>query len=575
MSSKFVVQLHHWPWSTGIREETVNLTAGVEPFPFYGSPVVSVSTRASLFLPQRHERFAPFGPPFKTLDGEYCLYETPHGVMVTRGCSSTKTGGEIRVRTESSRDTVYFMPLGAKPRCVQNGKGDEGEETRLARVVVAWSQFFDNLIEQSKKTRRENKLPWSEVLAIILKIAEEVAEPRMALIVDIAERMHARLLLVVNAARKILLRERLMLPAGRVAETDIACLRWFVRQPGETMAQKAAANRQRLLGVTRRDSFDTLENRVLKEFLSRCADEGSRYLHTEVGDDEQLQHSSRASTVRKYRHLCAGLHQVPHLEKVAAVPPVPRPNYVLQNDYLYKQIWDQYVRLLRREDEEDRLWDWQARTWADVARLLVNAALFELSREVCNGSEPKLRFEELASSGIRLLGEQHLGSRTAAGSEPGPFMVSRRGTGRSRASVLEIVHPSQAGEHPATWLLGRLGGHLYLVLTPLAGGRRSVVVVWAVHTAGAEAHPAWENIGRLAGQALQNHVRNLDELRDPDLPILRGFVVASHMESKFAELHPGVGGGLHLVQVAADQRCWEDALAGITAVIEVTMEAVI
>ena len=575
MPSKFVVQLHHWPWSTGIREETVNLTAGVGPFPFYGSPVVSVSTRASLFLPQRHERFAPFGPPFKTLDGEYCLYETPHGVMATRSSSSTKTGGEIRVRTESSRDTVYFMPLGAKPRCVQNGKGDEGEETRLARVVVAWSQFFDDLIEETKKTGRENKLPWLEVLAIILKIAEQVAEPRMALIVNIAERMHARLLLVVNAARKILFRERLMLPAGRVAETDTACLRWFVRQAGETMAQKAAANRQRLLGVARRDSFDTLENRVLKDFLSRCAHEGSRYLNTEVGDDQQLQQSKRARTVRKYRHLCTALHQAPHLERVAAPPPAPRPNYVLQNDYRYKQIWHQYVRLLRREDEEDRLWDWQSRTWADLARLLVNAAIYELSREVCNGSKANLRFEELLASVIHVYMEQHLGSRTGAGSEPGPFLVSRRGTGRNQASVLEIVHPSQAGEHPATRLLGRLGGHLYLVLTPLAGGQRSVVVVWAVHTGGAETHPAWEVIGRSAGRALQNHVRILDELRDPDLPNLHGFIVASDMESKSAELHDCIGGGLHLVQVATDQRCWQDALAGITAVIEVIMEAVL
>ncbi len=47
------------------------------------------------------------------------------------------------------------------------------------------------------------------------------------------------------------------------------------------------------------------------------------------------------------------------------------------------------------------------------------------------------------------------------------------------------------------------------------------------------------------------------------------------MESKSAELHPGKDGGLHLVQVATDQRCWKDALAGISTVIEDILETVL
>ena len=89
MGSKIEVQLHLWPWSTGIRDdnETLDLMTGPVIFPFYGSPFISVSSRASLFLPQRHEKFVPFGPPFQTLVGEYRLYETPHGVLTTRACA--------------------------------------------------------------------------------------------------------------------------------------------------------------------------------------------------------------------------------------------------------------------------------------------------------------------------------------------------------------------------------------------------------------------------------------------------------------------------------------------------------
>jgi hypothetical protein len=176
------------------------------------------------------------------------------------------------------------------------------------------------------------------------------------------------------------------------------------------------------------------------------------------------------------------------------------------------------------------------------------------------------------ASSVRLAGEQLLGSRIPAGSEPGPFLVGRRGAKRSQFSVLEIVHPDHAGEHTATRLLGRVGGHLYIVLTPLSGGQRLVLVVWAVHTAGAEDHPPWSEIGHSAGRALQTHSRILDE-QDPYSPILRGFVVTSDMESRAADVHPGERQGLHLVQVATDQRCWRDALIWIKLVIEDILEA--
>ncbi|MBM3302296.1 MAG: DUF2357 domain-containing protein, partial [Deltaproteobacteria bacterium] len=346
----------------------------------------------------------------------------------------------------------------------------------------------------------------------------EPQQPRKALIVHIAENMRGKLPQIVAAARRILCRERLLLPADRVFETDNACLRWMVRQPGETMIQKAAANRQRFLGIARRESFDTLENRVMKDFICRCSNEGRRYLKTEVGDNPGLQRSERAVTVRQYHHLCADLSRTSFLENVAAPPPVPKPNYVLQNDIRYREIWRHYVRLLRREEEEDCLWDWQSRTWADVCRFLVCAALFDLSMNQAG----ELIVEERLTSAVRLAGEQRLGSRILAGSEPGPFLVTRRGLERSRAFVLEIVHPEHAGEHPATRFLGRTGGHLYLVMTPLSGGRPLILIVWAIHTAATENRPHWTEIGSSAGRALQNHKRIFDQARELDFPRLRG-----------------------------------------------------
>ncbi|RLA81390.1 MAG: hypothetical protein DRG33_00710 [Deltaproteobacteria bacterium] len=564
------VQLHLWPWSEGISEETINLTKDEVSFQFLGSPALSISTRAELYLPRRYERFVPFGPPYKTLAGDYCLYEAPHGILASKYGKVHNCAGEIRINP--GRETVLLKTQNARMRFVWDEKEKKCEETKLARTVVAWSQFFDDLLDSAKKAGRENRLPWAEAVKNILDIAEkDLRQPRKALIVDIAEQMRGKLQQIVAAARRILNRERLMMPADRVSEIDTACLRWMDRQPGETLIQKAATNRQRFLGIARRESFDTLENRVMKDFLRRCSHEGRRYEKTEVGDNPGLKQSERAVLVRQYLNLCTELGRTPFLEGVATPPSAPKPNYVLQNDIRYREIWHHYIRLLRREDAEDCLWDWQSRTWADVCRFLVCASIFDLS----TNPSGEVLFKELLASAVRLAGEQRLGTRILAGSEPGPFLVTRRGQERSRASILEIVHPDQAGEHPATRHLGRTGGHLYLVLIPLSGGRPLVLILWAIHTAAAEQHQPWIEVGYSARRALQNHRRIFDQQREPDFPLLRGFIVASDMEATAADLHPGASEDLHLVQVPTDQRHWKEAIGGISLVIQDILEAVL
>lgn len=564
------VQLHIWPWSEGIREETVNLTSGESSFSFWGSPVLSISTKAEIYLPRRHERFFPFGPSFNTPAGEYRLYEAPHGILASKYRQLIDTLGSLRIKVGRVRESVRLKPHGARRRFTGHDERERGEETPLARTVIAWSQFFDDLLDSARKAGHENRLPWVEAVKSIPDVGEP-QQPRKALIVHIAEHMRGKLPQIVSAARRILSRERLLLPAERVFETDTACLRWMVRQPGETMIQKAAANRQRFLGVARRESFDTLENRVMKDFICRCSIEGRRYLKTEIGDNLGFQQSERALTVRQYHNLCTDLGRTPFFENVAAPPAVPKPNYVLQNDVRYREIWKHYIRLLRREEEEDSLWDWQSRTWADICRFLVSTALIDVSMNQAG----KLIVEELLTSGVRLTREQRLGSRIHAGSEPGPFLVRYRKLDRSRAFVLEIVHSDHAGEHPVTRLLGRIGGHLYLVMSSLSGGRPLVLVVWAVHTAAVEQHPSWREIARSAGRALQNHRRIIDQSRELDTPRLRGFVIASDLEATAADLYPGASEDLHLVQVPTDQRHWQDAMAGISLVIQDILEAVL
>lgn len=554
------VQLHEWPWSVGIPEETHDLTSGRVEFPFYGSPVVSVIEGTKLFLPHRHEQFRPVGPVFKTHAGNCQLFQSPHGLLAQANKGFKDEAFGIRVRTGQKLQNIRAYPLGAAPRYTNSNI-----ETELARAILAWSQFFDDLLEQTKDYFGENQLPWQQVKEEIEKEAQESGEPRKALIVGIAERMYLRISFVVKAARKILQRERRMMPAGRVNETDRSCIRWLVRQPGKNLAVKAANHKQQLKGITRIETHDTLENRVLKDFLFRCAQEGNRYLKTEVG--QKFIDSKRARQIRSYRHLSHELYHTPHLKDVETPPLGVRPNYVLQNDYRYKQVWREYKRLLRREDEEDCLWDWQSRTWGDIARVMVCSALYTMTYPETNQRQV---LREIMSSRMRLHREHQLGSRMSVGSEPGPYIYGD--VNQFNASVLEIVHPDQSKEHPVTKFLGRLGAQLYIVVNPLFKDQKTVIAVWAIHTAGSENNPDYPKIAESAGRALRAHQNVLNDSRIMEVPLLKGFVLASDLEQAEADLHGGENGALDLVQVGVDQRCWKDALAGVVSILELVLE---
>lgn len=580
MNGTVAVQLHLWPWSVGNQDETVNLVNGEVTARFYGSPVLSVTRGAELFLARRYEKFLPFGPEYASTSGPCRLYQTPHGVIAQKYGSSSisqdQTAPTLTVMPNGNQTEKIILRMdGAVPSLLE--REEKQDETQLYRTVLAWSNYFDECIRESSNSKRKGKLPWSNILVYLKTIAVQATEPRMALIVHIAERMRRQLPQVVQAARRILLRERTMVPATRVSETDTACLRWYVRQPGTTSIQKAAANRHRLLAVTRRESLDTLENMVLKDFLKRCTLESGRYLNFDCTVQQRIQ-SERGRNVNSFGHICADLGRLPQMERIPLPPSAIRPNYVLQNDYRYKHIWELYLKLLRREDEEDRLWDWQARTWADIARMLVSAALISLVGE--NGGARHFQLTEILESVLAILQEQRLGTRLESGSEPGPFLVKPfrggDGNGHRHGAVLEMVHPALAHEHGATKDLGRMGGHLYLVFTPLDGSRQTVLVLWAVHTAGGtpSKRPEWSKISESAASALDRHKVLLGE-RASKMPKLRAFVLASDLETDAPELHPSPQGTVHLLQVPANQMAWNAVVDYLALILEEVMEAVV
>lgn len=574
MSSEIEIQLHLWPWSAGCPErygidpggETVDFKQGNVSFPYYGSPVLSVSSKADIYLPKRYERFVRFGPEYHACQGTYQLFELPHGVLFRN--KSNEHTGYLWIKGQNKRYTVYLKSHETHSSYFTDNKASHDQ--KLKSALLEWSQQFDLLLEEYS-TR--DYFGWRLILDQFFLGVDNPDEPRMALIVEIAENMSKKIADIVHSARKVLIRERTLMSVSKISELDNKCVLWISRQKGNTLAQKAAQNRQRLLSISRRESFDTLENRVLKSFLSRCSSSASQYLDTEMNSNPAYKESKRAKRVIFFQNICTSLHTVHHLQQVTPLQSLIRPNYVLQNDSRYRKIWEYYLRLLRNDDEKDKLWDWQGRAWADIVRVIVCLTFYKLSLDCHKTSSKWFHIQELFSSHARILKEQKLGCRLNSGCEPGPFLINSQRNNKPVSSVLEMVHSDHAHLHPVTQELGQLGGHLYLVFSSLSDNRKVVVPVWGIHTASAFEHPDWEKITNSAENALNRQLIMQSRMENP--PKLRGVVLASDLKVEECKVYEGNRKEVHLVRLPADSRKWSDALIWLELAFEDTLKDII
>ena len=471
MSSR-AIQFHYWPWSViGCPRESISLgtedDATIE-LPYYGSPLLSVPQDFSISTDARHEPFHPIGCPY--YNGHFQLYRVPHAIASSRrtlGACSTMT---LTFSHNGIRECVTVVPRGAVP-------GSLRDKGWLQKMVLEWGSFFDFCHQKAGLQRKGAlSLPWEKKPACIREYGGDTSVQKRSLIVSIAEEMSQRVQELVHAARRMLVHERKLLPAAKAGEMDAGCMHWYFRQPGKTPIEKASSNRQRLKALSRRETFNTLENRVLKEFLQRCIRECQQYISVICSGKTD---TGYAKEVGRYSSICSDLLKRPMWEDVGTLESGARPNYVLQNDARYRKIWELYQKLLRKQDEEDWMWAWQGNTWADICRLLLGTALFSMAK----GRGFHVRGTPLARAACGFLGEQTQGNRILQGTDPGPFLLS----GPHSKAVLEIVHADEMENHVPASSLGSTGGSMYFVIKPLRDLREKpaparVIIVWPVHS---------------------------------------------------------------------------------------------
>ena len=238
--------------------------------------------------------------------------------------------------------------------------------------------------EERFKTRkhiaesRRGALPldWLEIDAIV---NPETAAPPETLITRISRECLTDTEEILGNLRKVLIREREKMSLGMVQQVDAHCLRWLCRQPGHDAIEKAGA-KQRILAIVRRENFNTLENRVFKDFLMRCSQETAQYLRK---DQSRFSKHEKIKCVRRLHNLCEKGMKEPLLEKVGIIRALPVPNYVLRQERRYAKIWKAYVELIRQANIAERLW---------ARREEVKATLTRLRKEIQKHINPKAKY---------------------------------------------------------------------------------------------------------------------------------------------------------------------------------------
>lgn len=258
-------------------------------------------------------------------------------------------------------------------------------------------------------------------------VVGQADEPRMALIVKLANKLPDILAKTCRHPRHTLRRVRQFSPLGRVREVDSACLRWLARQPGATVAQKAGM-KQRVLSVVRVEDIDTPENRVVRDLLIRATQACNRYLRE--------YHTSRVENVEQFRRLLRELLTTTAMADVQPLVGIPQPNYVLQMDPRYAVLWDAWQQLVRQQMLEDSVWRWRQRLFAEHLQFGLVAVLHELSDTTrTHGGDVLLQLEQNAG--------QFLDPRTALG----PWWLKTT-TPLDRIIRIDLVRGDQLARHP-------------------------------------------------------------------------------------------------------------------------------
>ena len=381
-----------------------------------------------------------------------CVFTMPIPIRMADGMVVSTERGDVRLvfegipdRPSSLEQLDLATPTDRKREAI----------VLLNRIKAVWARLRD-----VESAIADPATIWERLTELWLT-EDRAAAPEMDIIVQQARSLLPPLEQLDRAPRRVLRRVQKMIPLSRVQEVDRRTMTWLVRQPGETMAERAG-DRQRINAIAREENFDTLENRVVRSYAQLAGSVAREYLeHYPRGAV-----SKRLIRVEKFGKRCRQLADDFKTRGVGTATPEATPNFVLQNNVNSRKVWNAWFELRKRERILDDLWRWQARSWEEFCALALVVALQSIAGARLIATSP-LEFREEQEQGCWL---RHVNPLAV-------FFLPNQGV------TVEVTYRS-----PVRPILGRFGAPIWLRFGRI--GDNTFLERWAVW-------PIWHAIGGL------------------------------------------------------------------------------
>lgn len=236
-------------------------------------------------------------------------------------------------------------------------------DRKTAETIRLFISLFDQLFGEHKN-KPKSSCVLLKIPDYITKLSEENARQPLVIALDRRYELRHNLEKITPKLRSQLNRTAEMMSIARIQEMDAYCLRDYVRRPGNNASEKAGS-RQQLMGIQRYQNFDTPENRFLKGFCD--------LLHLDCREYSQnLEAVSLERAINRFR-------QEPSVQSIPRTSVfIGKPNYVLQQNPIYRSFYQAYLDYLKRRTEKERLWGYRQGLLVDVVTILFAAALLNL-----------------------------------------------------------------------------------------------------------------------------------------------------------------------------------------------------
>jgi len=309
------------------------------------------STRKSL-IPITEEVYELAIPHIQLLDWE--KYEE----LKTEIFLSTKSGiTEIKIT-----DQVLDSELAPEEKQEELKLALGSKFDRNTGDVIGYFVGIFNKIAEHTRSRQVNA-PMVTIYEKLESLSRQNARLPLVIFLEKKYQLKRKLELIAPKLRSQLRRQAELMPIGRIQEMDSYCLRDYTRRPGKDAIEKAGA-RQMLMGIQRYQDFNTPENRFLVGFMDLLHLDCLTYKHYSEAmkfglSIDRFRQEPDVQSIQKQRNL------------------LDKPNYVLQQNPIYRSFYEACLEFVKRRNEKDNIWGDRHYLAIDAVGILIISAILQ------------------------------------------------------------------------------------------------------------------------------------------------------------------------------------------------------